>query len=96
MYIVIASYARPPAEVEPHIPAHGAWIRQHMATGDILAAGPKKSGLGGALLVRAMPRTELDALLAQDSYVQSSVADYQIVDLDWKLTSAALAALQQH
>lgn len=94
MYILIASYARPPAEVEPHIPAHGAWIRQHMDSGAILAAGPKKSGLGGALLVRAMPRAELDALLAQDSYVQSGVADYQITDLDWKLTSANLTALK--
>ena len=93
MYLLNITYSQPAAAVEPHIPSHGAWVRRHLDAGTFLFAGPKKSGLGGVILVKAIPKPELRQLLADDSYVQADVVDYQVVDFDCKLAAPALAAL---
>jgi uncharacterized protein YciI len=93
MYLLNVSYNRPAAEVEPHIPSHGAWVKHHLDAGTFLFAGPKKSGLGGVILVKAIPKPELQKLLAEDSYVRADVVDYQIVDFDCKLAVPELNVL---
>jgi uncharacterized protein YciI len=93
MYLLNVSYSQPPAKVEPHIKAHSAWVKQHVEAGTFLFAGPKKSGLGGVILVKSIPKPELQRLLGEDSYVQADVVDYQIVDFDCKLGAAGLSAL---
>ncbi|MEO6918609.1 MAG: YciI family protein [Collimonas sp.] len=93
MYILNISYSQPPAAVQPHIPSHGAWVKQHIDDGSFLFAGPKKSGLGGIILTGAMPKPALLALLAQDSYVQADVVDYQVVEFDCKIAAHALQSL---
>jgi uncharacterized protein YciI len=95
MYVLNVNYTQAPAQVEAHIPPHGAWVKQHIANGNFLFAGPKKSGLGGAILAKAMPKADLLALLAQDPYVAFDVADYQIIDFDCKLAAPALESLLQ-
>ena len=94
MYILHASYSHTPDLVAPHIPAHGQWVKKHIETGDILLAGPKKNGLGGVALVRAMPRADLLAMLAEDSYVRADVVDYQIIDLDITVAGRQWAGLR--
>jgi uncharacterized protein YciI len=93
VYLLNVSYSQPPAKVEPHIPSHGAWVKQHLEAGTFLFAGPKKSGLGGVILVKSIPKPELQRLLAEDSYVQADVVDYQIVDFDCKLAAPNLTLL---
>jgi uncharacterized protein YciI len=93
MYLLNVSYSQPPAKVEPHIPSHGAWVKQHLEAGTFLFAGPKKNGLGGVILVKSIPKPELQMLLAEDSYVKADVVDYQIVDFDCKLAAPSLTVL---
>ena len=93
MYLLNVSYSKTPAAVEPHIAAHGAWVKQYFEAGPILFAGPKKSGLGGVILVKAIDKAELRRILAEDSYVQADVADYEIVEFDCKLAQAEIKAL---
>lgn len=95
MYVLNVSYTQSPAQVEAHIPPHGAWVKQHFANGNFLFAGPKKSGLGGAILVKSMPKADLLALLAADPYVAFDVAEYQIIDFDCKLAAPAQESLLQ-
>jgi uncharacterized protein YciI len=93
MYLLTVTYSQPAASVEPHVASHGAWVKRHLEAGTFLFAGPKKSGLGGVILAKAMPKPRLQQLLADDSYVQADVVDYQIVDFDCKLAVPELAAL---
>ncbi|AIY39411.1 hypothetical protein LT85_0251 [Collimonas arenae] len=93
MYILNISYSQAPAAVQPYIPSHGAWVKQHIDDGSFLFAGPKKSGLGGMILASAMPKPALLALLAGDSYVQADVADYQIAEFDCKIAARTLESL---
>jgi len=93
MYLLIISYTQPLAKVEPHVAAHGAWVKQHLDAGEFLFAGPKKNGLGGVIAARSMDRPALQQLLATDSYVEADVAEYQIVEYDNRVARAGLEAL---
>jgi uncharacterized protein YciI len=91
MYILDISYESP-ANVEPHVASHGAWVKEHITNGNFLFAGPKKNGLGGVILVRSLPRAELDAVVAADSYAKAKV-DYRISEFDCKVAAPTLAEL---
>ena len=93
MYLLNVSYSELPQKVEPHASGHSAWVKRHLDEGTFLFAGPKKSGLGGVILVKSIPRKALQTLLSEDSYVQAEVADYQILDFDCKLTDPNLKSL---
>jgi len=93
MYVLNITYSQPLVSVQPHMAGHSEWVRQQLERGDFLAAGPKKSGLGGIILSRSMPRQELRALLTADPYVSADVAEYQVSEFDCRLTIAELRTL---
>jgi uncharacterized protein YciI len=93
MYLLNLSYSQSPTKVEPHIPGHSAWVKQHLDDGTFLFAGPKKSGLGGVILIKSIPRAELQKLLSEDSYARAEVVDYEILDFDCKSTRPELKIL---
>ncbi len=94
MFLLNVSYSKSPDAVTPHIKAHGEWVGRYLNEGVFLFAGPKKSGLGGVIGVKSMEKTKLMAMLAEDSYVQADVAEYQIMDFDCKVTHPELASLK--
>lgn len=93
MYLLNVSYNQSPTKVEPHVPSHSAWVKQHLDDGTFLFAGSKKSGLGGVILVKSIPRAELQKLMSEDSYAKAEVVEYQILDFDCKATSPELKVL---
>lgn len=93
MYLLNLSYSQSPQKVEPYASGHSAWVKQHLQAGTFLFAGPKKSGLGGVILVKSIPRKELQILLSEDSYVRAEVADYEVLDFDCKAVGVGLTAL---
>jgi uncharacterized protein YciI len=94
MYVLNASFSQSPDTVAPHVPAHGQWVKKYLDQGVFLFAAARKSGLGGVVLARSIPKAELLAILAEDSYVQADVAEYQIIDVDVKAVGAGLDALK--
>jgi uncharacterized protein YciI len=95
MFLLNISYKTHPSAVEPHAQSHGAWVKKHIASGDFLIAGPKKSGLGGIIVARALDRMKLQALLNEDSFVQADVADYEIIDFASKLAASAITGVTE-
>ena len=95
MFLLNISYIRPPAEVEPHVKTHSAWVARYLNDGIFLFAGPKRSGLGGVIAARNIDKAQLNRILAEDSYVEADVAEYQVIDFDCRATQASLEALRQ-
>jgi len=93
MFIVEISYIQPVTMVEPHVATHGAWVKKHLESGAIVFAGPKKSGLGGILGMRAPDRAALESILAEDSYAVARVAEYHVVDFDCRAIAPGLEVL---
>lgn len=94
MFMLNVSYSKSPDEVTPHIKPHGEWVAKYFKEGIFLFAGPKKSGLGGVIGVKAIEKKRLLEVLAEDPYVKADVADVEIVDFDCKAAGDAIAALK--
>jgi uncharacterized protein YciI len=85
MFLLNVSYIKAPSQVEPHIKAHGEWVAKYLAEGLFLFAGPKKSGFRRCHWSCQHRKRNLMRVLAEDSYVQADVAEYQILDFDCKV-----------
>jgi uncharacterized protein YciI len=94
MFVLIVDFIKPVEEVTPQVEPHSAWVKKHFEEGLFLLAGPKKSKLGGALLVKSMDKKKLMKILAEDPYISEDVAEYRIVDFDCKATIKELDFLK--
>lgn len=93
MYLLNVSYTKLPEEIAQYQDAHRLWVKKNIEEENFLLAGPKKSKLGGVILVKSMDKKKLSEILAEDSFVQHDVAEYQITDFDCKLAHEAMQAI---
>jgi uncharacterized protein YciI len=82
MYAVaIIRYRHPLEEVIAHQDAHRAYLRGLKEKGLLIASGPMNPRFGGLLLLR-VPDDDtkaLDAIRDGDPFVQSGVAQYELI-----------------
>ena len=95
MYAIILRYKVPLHEVDRHVDAHRAWLREHYADGHFLLSGAQRPRVGGFILAAAMARAKLDAILAGDAFKTAGVADYEVIDVAATTTSPELAFLAE-
>ncbi len=95
MYAVILHYKAPLSEMDLHVDAHRAWLREHYAAGHFLLSGPRRPRVGGLILAAPMERAELDAILAGDAFAQAGLADYEVIEFAPTMTAPALASLAE-
>ena len=93
MYLLVVNYTQPTEEASKHTETHTVWVKKYIEQGVFLFAGPKKSKSGGAILVKSMDKSLLKKILAEDSFVQADVAEYQIIDFDIKLVAENFKSL---
>jgi uncharacterized protein YciI len=93
MYLLIVTYSKAAEMVAPHIETHTAWVKQYFSDETFMAAGPKSEKNGGVILARSIDRERLNKILAEDSFVINGVANYEVIDFDFKLVSSELGAL---
>jgi len=91
-YLVTIQYAVPKAAIEPHLPAHRAWLMTHARSGRFIVAGPLADHSGGVIVADCDSREQLDSLLAQDAYQQHGVARYTVQAFNAALRAAAFPA----
>ncbi|MBS6033779.1 MULTISPECIES: YciI family protein [Pantoea] len=92
MYVVSLDYFRPMEEVEALLAAHIAWLDRYFDAGAVIAAGRKDPRTGGLLLLKEMPREQLDALLAEDPFV--AVAHYTVTRVNVTRAATEFAGLK--
>ena len=80
MFLLLLSYRVPLVLVDPHVPAHMAWLAQHYESGKFLASGRKEPRSGGVILASAGTRAEAEAIAATDPLVSSGVAQCDVVE----------------
>jgi len=93
MYFLIVSYSKPPEIAEQYFKEHCAWLHKYIDEGIFLASGPKKSKLGGAILVRSIDKQQLNKILEENIYFKEDVVEYLIVDMDCKLAATGFEKL---
>lgn len=80
MFVVSLTYKRPLEEVDRHLDAHVAYLKQEYANGNFIASGRKVPRTGGVILCNVKTRDELDTILAKDPFHTAGIADYEIME----------------
>lgn len=89
LYVVMLTYVGPADEVQAHLDSHRDWLIEHARAGRILVAGPLEPRTGGLVLAHCSSRTELDGMLAEDSFYVHRLVDYDIRCFNPALRAAA-------
>ncbi len=80
MFVINLTYKVPIEEVEPHLEAHIAFLKEQYAQGVFLASGRKVPRTGGIILARCESREKLRLIVEQDPFYQHQLADIDIVE----------------
>lgn len=91
MYIVSLVYKKDLKEVAEVREDHLKWVKEQIDKNIFIAAGPKKPLTGGVILVKSIPRVELDDLLATDPF--QKVADYIVIEVELRSVAAEFNSL---
>lgn len=95
MYVALLTYTAPIEEIDYVLPDHAEWLSRHFEHGNFLAAGRREPEPGGVIIVRAMSRGKLDALLATDPFVLRHLAAYTVVGFTASRTAAGLGPINE-
>ena len=92
MFILSLTYVAPLDQVDQHIEAHMAWVKDGYERGWFLASGRKQPRTGGVILARG-DRAELEAYTRADPFAVAGVATYEIAEVVLSRTAAGLEML---
>jgi len=95
MFIVSLTYKCPLAEIDQHLDAHVAYLKEQYAQGHFIASGRKVPRTGGVILARAESREALGKILAQDPFARADLADYEIVEFTASMVGEGFEKLQE-
>lgn len=92
MFILSLRYTAPLDEVDAHMEAHVAWLKQGHAAGSFLAWGRKVPREGGIILAVG-GRAEVEAVAATDPFVIAGVAEVELIEFRPSFVAEGLEAL---
>lgn len=95
MFIVSLTYKRPLSEVDQHLEAHVAYLKQQYGDGHFIASGRKVPRTGGVILARAASQAALKKILARDPFAQAGLADYEITEFTASMVGEGFENLQE-
>jgi uncharacterized protein YciI len=90
MYIVEFHNLKRNEEVDEALTEHRAFLSKYVELGVIVAAGPKVPRTGGMIVVADVPRARLDAMLAEDPFLQRGSARCEVTEFRSNFLSPAL------
>lgn len=95
MFLLLGRYLKSVDEVEAHLDAHRAWVRENAEAGHFIAAGREVPLQGGLLVAVGVTRDQVDAMIADDPYVSEGMAEYDVREYDMVLAAPGAGALKQ-
>ena len=78
MFVLLARYTRPAAEVDLLLDAHKAWITRNQEAGRILMTARQVPLEGGLILAQGGSVQEMHDMIAEDPFHASGAAEYEI------------------
>ena len=80
MFIIELTYKVPAADIDAAMASHTRFLDKYYHKGNFLASGRKEPRDGGIIFARAGNRQEVEAIIAEDPFNTSSLADYRIIE----------------
>ena len=80
MFVVVLTYVKPLPEVDRHMRAHMAFLREQYAARTFIASGRQVPRTGGIILARAASKDALAAIMARDPFCANGVATFDLIE----------------
>ena len=88
MFAIHSVYLKPLEEVDEHLEAHRAFLKNLYAKGITICSGPQIPRTGGFILMKASDKSEVLDIMKNDPYVIHGVADYSVIEFEVKSYAA--------
>ena len=95
MFIINLTYKVALDQVDQHLEAHIAYLKQQYAQSNFIASGRKVPRTGGIILSQIKDKQNLLDILAQDPFHQHGLADYELIEFVPSMTSEAFENLKE-
>ncbi|MEZ6854534.1 YciI family protein [Halodesulfovibrio aestuarii] len=95
MFIVSLTYTCELDQINAHLEAHIAYLKNQYALGHFVASGRKVPRTGGVILARFDSREELDAALQLDPFYKEELASYEIQEFIPTMVGEGLEAIRE-
>lgn len=82
MFIILLRFSANRDQVSEHVDAHRDWLKQGFDDGVFLLAGTLKQDMGGGILAKAESRSEIEARVARDPFVEHDVVRAEVLEMD--------------
>ncbi|GAA0433186.1 YciI family protein [Streptomyces luteireticuli] len=91
MFFVLLTYRVPLDRIDALLPAHYAHVDPYFEAGVFVLAARRLPRTGGAFLAHGVDRARLEAILAEDPFVSTGAATYELFEL--RATRSALPGI---
>lgn len=81
MFVILLRFSANKAGASQFMDAHNQWIQRGMEDGVFLVVGSLESRAGGAIIAHGAPRSEVEALVANDPFVREKVVEAEIHEI---------------
>lgn len=95
MFIISLNYKCQIEEVDKHLEAHIAYLKQEYADGNFIASGRKVPRTGGIILSNVKTKNVLKMILERDPFYQADIAEYDIIEFVPGMVAEGFEILQQ-
>jgi len=80
MFVIELVYKADLAQIDAHMKSHVAFLRKHYADKTFIVSGRKIPRDGGIIIAVGDDRAHIEAIVREDPFVASGLADYRIIE----------------
>ena len=80
MFVIELIYKGALSEIDAHMAAHVVFLKKYYAAGNFLLSGRKIPRDGGIILAVGKNRSQIEAIVKEDPFVQHGLADFRIIE----------------
>ena len=80
MFVIELIYKADLSQIDAHMGAHMKFLRKHYADGTFLVSGRKIPREGGIILAVGKSRSEIEAIVQEDPFVQRGLAEFRVIE----------------
>lgn len=80
MFVIELNYKADLADIDAHMAAHMGFLKKYYAAGNFLVSGRKIPRDGGIILAVGKNRTEIEAIIREDPFIEHGLADFRIIE----------------
>lgn len=82
MFVIELVYTASLSEIDRHMAAHVAFLKKYYAAGSFLVSGRKIPRDGGIIVAVGKSRRDIEAIVAEDPFVEHGLADCRIIEFN--------------